>query len=769
MANPLKILTNLVISGSTNTSGSLTVGGNGVLTAQSGLVATGSVTLDTAGSIKVAGRNLLAKDTDNSTYTGSTLTDAYGQGTAYVSVGVDAGGDYAAVATGQNGELSITSQRAVLLQGTGNQLAQVRIDGSTRELTLQGKDVTTIKTTTAGGTVAISGSTATSGSLTVGGNGGLTVSSGTSAVQALTATSISGSGNLQAGGTATVAGLVTAQSGVTVTGAALNASAVAVSASALSVTNNAAVGSLDVGGGYGSSGVTVSSAGEIQANGALTVDGASTLTGQVTLGGNVVASNVGDNKSIFGTSTGTITVGASASTASFGGKVIVGGDLVVRGITTSVDSTTVNIGDKNINLGTGSADLAVLSGGGIDLGTAAEVQWRYNNASTAWKSNVDVDVASTKVYRVNGAEVLSATALGSGVTASSLTSVGTLGSLKVSGATELSGAVALGDAAGDVITVNGQLTASQGIAVASGKKVSLGGVAALGTGSVTHPNLGATNAVIVSYNGTEQGSYLSVASASQGTFVDISSSLQSLVRGDGISGMVPGVSLQGGAGGVEIESQGTDQESIKLYSPAGGIRLNAAGNSYGVYISSPSNTSGTLVDGAVNIKSDESYTYITKRTDLGFDTLNISGALKQLDTAIAGMSGESVTPTEYYNVRTVVKGVKQSGNDTVVFTISGSANSNESGRTPTGKGLISMSSSNADTLVSSLMAGMSFDIATKAPNTGLWTNDLVSVQLSASALQNGFYWPQITVDAPSLVDNSEIRLIVVNENSGVII
>jgi len=131
----------------------------------------------------------------------------------------------------------------------------------------------------------------------------------------------------------------------------------------------------------------------------------------------------------------TITVGASGST------VQIAGNLTVKGTTTSVESTIVNVGDKNINLGTGSATLSVLDGGGIDLGTGAEVQWRYNNTSTAWKSNVDVDVASTKKYRINGTEVLSSTALGSGVTASSLTSVGTLSGLTVGGSSTLSGTV----------------------------------------------------------------------------------------------------------------------------------------------------------------------------------------------------------------------------------------------------------------------------------------------------------------------------------------
>ena len=571
-------------------------------------------------------------------------------------------------------------------------------------------------------------------------------------------TTISGSSTLDVGGAAALAG------GVTVTGAALNASAVEVSASALSV-----------GGGYGSAGVTVSSAGNIQANGTLTVDSTSTLTGQVTLGGNVVASNTGDSKSIFGTSTGTITVGASASTASFGGKVIVGGDLVVRGTTTSVDSNTVNIGDKNINLGTGSTDLAVLSGGGIDLGTNAEVQWRYDNGNTAWTSNKSVNVATGQEFKINGTSVLSNNTLGSGVTNSSLTSLGTITSLtasalNVTGLAKLDGNVNLGNQSSDIITVTGQLTASEGIAIASGKKVSLNGIQGLESGSVTHPQLGASSAVIVSYNGVGQGSYLSVASSSggpaPGTFVDISSSLLTLVRGTGIEGQAGGVTIQGGAGGVEVAGEGAGINDISVYSANGGIKLNAAGSSYGVYISSPSNPTGTLVDGALNIASNESYTYITRRTDLGFDTINISGALKQLDTAIGGMNGASVSPTEYYNVRTVVSGTKQSGNSSIVFTLSGNVQG-QNGRTPNGSTITGLSASTAASLIQKL-GGMSFDVAVRDMTSALWANDLVSVQLSASAVSNGFYWPIVTVDAPAAIDGAEIRLIAVNETANII-
>ena len=86
----------------------------------------------------------------------------------------------------------------------------------------------------------------------------------------------------------------------------------------------------------------------------------------------------------------TMTEDLSARSGTLLGDLTVGGNLTVRGTTTYIDSTTVNIGDTNINLGTGSTDLSVLSGGGLDLGTGAQVQWRYSSGSNAWTSNVGV-------------------------------------------------------------------------------------------------------------------------------------------------------------------------------------------------------------------------------------------------------------------------------------------------------------------------------------------------------------------------------------------
>jgi len=56
--------------------------------------------------------------------------------------------------------------------------------------------------------------------------------------------------------------------------------------------------------------------------------------------------------------------------------------------------------------------------------TDKTISW---GATNGWTSSEDINVASGKIYRINGTSVLSSTTLGSGVTGSSLTSVGTIG------------------------------------------------------------------------------------------------------------------------------------------------------------------------------------------------------------------------------------------------------------------------------------------------------------------------------------------------------
>jgi hypothetical protein len=112
--------------------------------------------------------------------------------------------------------------------------------------------------------------------------------------------------------------------------------------------------------------------------------------------------------------------------ASFTGNVVVGGNLTVNGTTTTINSTTLTTADKNIELAKGSTTDAAADGGGITIHAAADYTLNWVASTSAWTSSTHFDLASTKAYKISGTNVLTATALGSGVTGSSLTSVGTL-------------------------------------------------------------------------------------------------------------------------------------------------------------------------------------------------------------------------------------------------------------------------------------------------------------------------------------------------------
>jgi len=128
------------------------------------------------------------------------------------------------------------------------------------------------------------------------------------------------------------------------------------------------------------------------------------------------------------TSSGNLILDSTGGTVEVDDNLTVAGNLTVNGTTTTVNSTTVTVDDKNIELGSVATPTdTTASGGGITLKGASDKTIIWTSASNAWTSSEDLNVASGKVYKVNGTEVLNGTTLGSGVTSSSLTTVGTIG------------------------------------------------------------------------------------------------------------------------------------------------------------------------------------------------------------------------------------------------------------------------------------------------------------------------------------------------------
>ena len=176
-----------------------------------------------------------------------------------------------------------------------------------------------------------------------------------------------------------------------------------------------------------------------------------TLGGDLTVGGNDIKSSTATAITLSGADVSTagnlacagdLTVtgndikasgGTTAITLS-GANVTVAGNLTVTGGTTTVSSTTIEVTDKNLELGkVASPSDTTADGGGITLKGASDKTINWVNSTDCWTANQSFDLASTKAYRINNALIVDATTLGSSVVNSSLQNVGTLSSLTVSG------------------------------------------------------------------------------------------------------------------------------------------------------------------------------------------------------------------------------------------------------------------------------------------------------------------------------------------------
>jgi len=157
-----------------------------------------------------------------------------------------------------------------------------------------------------------------------------------------------------------------------------------------------------------------------------------TATSVVAIGGDGAFVSLTSTQTVSGSKTFTGTVDLSAATLSgnvtFSNNLTVSGDLTVNGTLTSISSTTLEVEDKNIELGkVVSPSDATADGGGITLLGTTNKTINWVDATDAWTFSEHVNVANGKEYRVNGTKVLDATSLGSAVVSSSLTSVGTIG------------------------------------------------------------------------------------------------------------------------------------------------------------------------------------------------------------------------------------------------------------------------------------------------------------------------------------------------------
>jgi hypothetical protein len=170
----------------------------------------------------------------------------------------------------------------------------------------------------------------------------------------------------------------------------------------------------------------LSTSGTINANGGTIRSTATTMNlFNSTTTSNVVNISTGANISgvvnvLTNATNGTINLGNPTT------NTVIQGDLIVNGTTTTVNSTTINIDDLNLNLASDSGTLSTVDGGGITVGSGLGITMNYDHANTSWTSSQNFNIATTKTYKIAGTDVLNATGIGAGVILSSLQRVGTI-------------------------------------------------------------------------------------------------------------------------------------------------------------------------------------------------------------------------------------------------------------------------------------------------------------------------------------------------------
>ena len=105
----------------------------------------------------------------------------------------------------------------------------------------------------------------------------------------------------------------------------------------------------------------------------------------------------------------TITIGLP-SNVTIGSNLTVGGDLTVNGTTTTINSTTLTVDDKNIELASVATPTDVTAdGAGITIKGTTDKTFNWLDATDSFTSSEHIDLASTKVFKINNSTVLSST------------------------------------------------------------------------------------------------------------------------------------------------------------------------------------------------------------------------------------------------------------------------------------------------------------------------------------------------------------------------
>ena len=123
-----------------------------------------------------------------------------------------------------------------------------------------------------------------------------------------------------------------------------------------------------------------------------------TTTGFV---GNLTGNCSGTAATVTGAAQAAITSVGTLSSLDVTNNVTIGGDLTVSGTTTTVNSTTLEVADKNIELGKVSTPTdTTADGGGITLKGATDKTWNWVDSTDAWTSSEHIHLGDSKILKL---------------------------------------------------------------------------------------------------------------------------------------------------------------------------------------------------------------------------------------------------------------------------------------------------------------------------------------------------------------------------------
>jgi hypothetical protein len=189
----------------------------------------------------------------------------------------------------------------------------------------------------------------------------------------------------------------------------------------------------------------------------------------------IISDETGTGALVFANTPTLVTPNIGAAT---GTSLVLSGDLTVNGTTTTINSTEITVDDKNLTLGSVATPTdAGADGGGLTLKGATDKTFSWIDATDSWTSSEHLDLATGKVLKVAGTQVLSATEYtGNAATVTNgVYTTSKISALAATSSSELAGVISDETGTGALVFANTPTLVTPVIGAATGTSLVLSG------------------------------------------------------------------------------------------------------------------------------------------------------------------------------------------------------------------------------------------------------------------------------------------------------